>query len=330
MTTEGPDSAGERLPRRRRRAWFWLILAVFSLGVSELASRVLVLALDRRPLLQRDPVTGWGLQEDLDQVRTYRGGGFAISTDPLGRRRTAPAGSSPAGPSILVVGDSFAQGLGVADQDTFAWVLGDRTGRRVVNLGVLGFESAQELAALRRYLAERPDEEIGDVILLVFDNDLLDCQLPFDPAIGRTRPLLGDESYSPAWVDVLMDSSRMVWLVNGVLAKLRGPSDVSHARGLETVESCVREIRELAASRGARTHVVAYRRLSEPEVLDSVWLELLERCRAVDLTPVILAAGGEALIGFDGLHWNAAGHGVVAARLLELLGGEPAGPGASR
>lgn len=54
------------------------------------------------------------------------------------------------GPAIAVVGDSFAMGWGVQDDETFAAVLQRETGRRVYNLAVSSYGTSRELLRLMR------------------------------------------------------------------------------------------------------------------------------------------------------------------------------------
>ncbi len=90
--------------------------------------------------------------------------------------------SETAGPDttrIVILGDSFAYGQAVAEEDIFVRrlerILNERSGGRayeVVNAGVPGYGSAQELLFMRE-LSERGVR--GDIYLLVmFTNDILD------------------------------------------------------------------------------------------------------------------------------------------------------------
>ena len=62
-------------------------------------------------------------------------------------RATAPAPVT-AGPTILVLGDSFVQGWAVSDEETFVWRLQQQFPRvRFVNLGSSGYGVTQPLLA---------------------------------------------------------------------------------------------------------------------------------------------------------------------------------------
>lgn len=73
------------------------------------------------------------------------------------------------GPAIAVVGDSFAMGWGVQDDETFAAVLQRETGRRVYNLAVSSYGTSRELL---RFVRSGLFEEVDTIIIQYCDNDL--------------------------------------------------------------------------------------------------------------------------------------------------------------
>lgn len=73
------------------------------------------------------------------------------------------------GPAIAVVGDSFAMGWGVQDDETFAAVLQRETGRRVYNLAVSSYGTRRELLRLIR---SSLFEKVETIIVQYCDNDL--------------------------------------------------------------------------------------------------------------------------------------------------------------
>jgi hypothetical protein len=78
-------------------------------------------------------------------------------------------GPKPQGPGIAVLGDSYAMGWGVNDEDTFPAVLQRLSGRPVYNLGVASYGTARELIRLERNgLPDRVDT----VIIQYCENDL--------------------------------------------------------------------------------------------------------------------------------------------------------------
>jgi len=86
-------------------------------------------------------------------------------------------GPKPPGVGIAVVGDSYAMGWGVDDEETYGAVLQRLTGRPVFNLGVSSYGTVRELRLLDRSgLLGRVDT----VILEYCDNDLEE-NLDFKP-----------------------------------------------------------------------------------------------------------------------------------------------------
>jgi lysophospholipase L1-like esterase len=70
---------------------------------------------------------------------------------------------------ILLLGDSITFGWGVAEEQTFARRLEQRLGAEVINLGVGGYNTAMEKAALEKYgLGYSPDA----IVLVYVFNDL--------------------------------------------------------------------------------------------------------------------------------------------------------------
>ncbi|QFY42110.1 SGNH/GDSL hydrolase family protein [Candidatus Methylospira mobilis] len=74
-------------------------------------------------------------------------------------------------PGIAVVGDSFAMGWGVNDNETYASVLEEMTGRPVYNLGVSSYGTYRELLRLEK---SGLIDKIDTIILQYCDNDLFE------------------------------------------------------------------------------------------------------------------------------------------------------------
>jgi hypothetical protein len=118
---------------------------------------------------------GWQLRANWTQRD-----GTPFTTDAARCRRQPPP--APAGaPRLLVLGDSIAFGTGVADEQTFASLLG-RRGLTVANFGVPGWGIDQSLLRFEREAAAfRPATVILNVCLA---NDLADVMLSsylYDP-----------------------------------------------------------------------------------------------------------------------------------------------------
>ena len=287
----------------------------------------------RAAFVVSDEQAGWALQPDLRvQLRVGDGGQYVISTDGEGHRITLRAGerSAAINPSVILVGDSFVQGQSVNDSETFGWILAHETSLNVVNLGVLGYGTDQELVCLRAYLEAHPALEVRDVVVLVFDNDFIDVQVGFHPALGRTKPCfrLGDGpletgGYRRSLSDRLMDVSSLYWLINSKRALFFKDPEPLVAGGSEVVLACVEAMREITTRRGARFHLLAHRHLRGLKPFpEEVWVDFLQRSGATDITPSLRAMKADDPIGYDGGHWSAAGHRLVASLVKERLEGD--------
>lgn len=185
--------------------------------------------------------------------------GARMRTDSAGARADAER-ERPKPPGvhrILLLGDSQTFGQGVAFEETFgeriAAELAARSGRPVeaVNLGVDGYNTVQEAAALRaKGLAYEPD----CVVLLVTGNDL---ELPAflaraDPHRGGRRSLLLDglrdlwrqlrrerldafEPLTPARPDDVREEYRHMVGLEGHRRALRSIADATRGQGLPVV-----------------------------------------------------------------------------------------------
>jgi len=89
-----------------------------------------------------------------------------LSTDAHGFRST-PAFEAKR-PLGIVLGDSMAQGFYLTDEQTVPWQLSKLTNSNVLNTGVGGYSSDQELIMLQKVIANKPQW----VVLLFFANDL--------------------------------------------------------------------------------------------------------------------------------------------------------------
>ncbi len=156
-----------------------------------------------------DPVTGHMHRPNVEGWYREEGEAY-IRMNSAGLRDREHAAAKPAGVvRILVLGDSYAEALQVPMEKTFWAVLeqglndcgafGSNT-VEVINLGVSGFGTAQELLALRTWgWAYRPD-----VILLAFltANDFADNLKELSPTSSPPRPY-----FTPKGTNLVLDQS---------------------------------------------------------------------------------------------------------------------------
>jgi hypothetical protein len=320
---------------RRPRLWTRLVLILASttvaLACGEIGARLFVVVTHRVPLIMTDERAGWRLQPNLrDEIRGGEGGQFVINTDAEGhrltRRRDEPAIEGK--PTLLVLGDSFAQGIAVEDHETFPWILAHDLGLNVVNLGVLGYGTDQELVDLEAYLEAHPRLDVRDILVMVATNDFMDVQLDHH-YLGRSKPhfrvtdgRLERPSYRLGLSDRLMDASYFYWLANSQLAAHFGPPIPDPGAGSDLVIACLAAMHDAATRRGARLHVLVHHLGKAWPTTESWWSDFRQRTGATDITERLSPPDGSNPFAYDGHHWSAAVNQRVAALIKERLAAE--------
>ena len=299
-----------------------LVGLIVALAAGEAATRLAGRVLHRIPIVASHPMMGWTGRSNLHRAaKTYSGGTFRMSTDSLGHRLSYPSEQSPAddSPVILLAGDSFVQGVGVEDEATVGRQLANTLrGHHVINLGIAGYGSDQELLSIEDYF-RTGSHSVSDIVVVVYENDFRDVQKSFDFALARSKPVfrvsgqqLERGSYALSLLDRLMDHSHLVWLVRSKITYRFRPPEVRPESGVDVVVACLEEIRRVGRAHHARVQVVAHRQLGPPyghasEMSDELWREFIQKSGALDMTESIRAGPGPAPIGFDGLHWSVEG-----------------------
>jgi len=102
------------------------------------------------------PELGFAYKPNLNVILWHPEAGFwTLRTDPRGFSNTDPTLQDRA--DVVVLGDSFMQGVLVEPEESFPARLAAQTGRRVLNLGIPGWDAYQYPIALRQFgLRARP------------------------------------------------------------------------------------------------------------------------------------------------------------------------------
>ncbi len=306
---------------------------VLALVLGETLVRIAGRVLHRRQVVASHPHMGWTGWPNLNRAaKTSATGTFRLSTDSAGRRIVYPTGrqSSKPTPVLLLVGDSFVQGIGVEDEETLGWHMAlGLPDRRVINLGVAGYGTDQMLLSIEDFYRTDPSR-VDDIVVVSYENDFRDVQNTFDYALARAKPAFRGRgkdvervAFTRPFLDRLMDRSELVWFARSKIMYALRPPELPPDAGVDLAVASLDSIRALGRAKGARVYVFGHRQLGPPlgfpsEVSDSIWGEFLRRSGAVDLTDVV-RAGSARPIGFDRLHWSAEGHRRVARRILEAL-----------
>lgn len=299
--------------RLRRKIIFGLFTGILTVFVCELCVSTWVTQ-TRGPLLyETDPELGYRLRPQLDVTRNANGHRWRMRTDSNGRR-IVPAPSLPEeGMTVLLLGDSFAFGEGVDDDQTMAAHIAKK-GFRVVNLSVPGYGTHQELMVLRRYLKH---ESADYVITLVYRNDLNDVLCSYKhfrhrPTAAMVNGRVHVSDFQPPLTDYLVDHSYLFALYRSLSMQ----NSRTNGDGCLIVADCLRQIQEEALSADCVPLFMCYD-AKHPQRIQEL-LKYRDEFAMTDLTPIICGAAGD-VIGPDGVHWNAIGHEIAGAAVLNSL-----------
>ncbi|HEY8240708.1 MAG TPA: SGNH/GDSL hydrolase family protein [Kiritimatiellia bacterium] len=237
----------------------------------------------------------------------------------------------------LVLGDSFAFGFGVRDDETFAHRLKWR------NLAVPGYSTDQELLLLEQVAARTKPRRVIVVVCLV--NDLFDNTLPYPLQAPHAKPqfeLDGDRlllrnvpvpRVEKSALDEARDLASAVhggkapwWLQSRLLSAAWPDRNDYKGRFTANIELFKALVVRMKASCADLTLVLAPGRslVARPASASGHYQDALRReivrigeetgTRVLDLQPRL--AGGDYFL-HDG-HWNARGHAVAAESMAAL------------
>jgi|SRR5262245_19730151 len=134
-------------------------------------------------MMRINPAYGWYHATDSQKYFTTEGEKALIVQNKLGHRGPN-YGPQPAPGKIrvLVLGDSFTEGSHVGEEELFTNIIANRySNLEVMNAGIGGYSTVQEYLYLRNAGIElHPDL----VLLMFFENDLLENCVSFYPSIG--------------------------------------------------------------------------------------------------------------------------------------------------
>ncbi len=295
-----------------------------------------------------DPDFGWAHKPGYSGRFSSFGFDVAVRTNSQGFRGPDRPLKLPAEQRrVVVLGDSFTWGFGVEEDETFVSQmdagLGD--GFDVVNLGVSGYSTDQELLLYRQH-GRRYGADV--VVLVVATNDFAMNVSPIAYLLYG-KPVFRRESGSlqltntpvprtPLLERVLVGTAQQSYLLTGlnrireqlrVSAALEQPSSVEAAaesRPFPKTEAehvtvaLIEALRRDVEADGARLLVVLVEDIYGGDMFRG---EL--RGLGLDLVSLdeVLTRGEEGMYLPDGLHWTAAGHArvkrAVMPRVRELL-----------
>jgi len=336
---------------------------VFALAACELAARVAFPAPPdptRQPQIvyQSDPDVRYVL---LPNQRGWIDDGF-VTTNSLGFRGGEVATPKPSGRlRIVAIGDSLTFGWGVNDAETFCSQLEQLLRKRfqgsdldVINLGVGGYDTRQEVALLGRNVARlQPDL----VLVGFYSNDVPEAlddkdSMPSSPVAASPATQAGKVLHlnpvPASWLDAQMRRSRAIYTTGRVLKRLGHRSewgtsgfsmelDILKGRDSADLDTAwaevTKQLADLRSTATAQGFAVGIVVLPPREQVLGAYPDARyqSRLRAIadqlgflliDPLPALARAKGniDALyIPYDRNHPSAAGHRVLAQAIDESL-----------
>jgi hypothetical protein len=260
--------------------------------------------------------------------------GFTITTGEYSTRSNGGTSPRVERPLALAVGDSFAFGDQVNDEDSWPAVLERLSGRRVINAGVPGFGLDQ--AVLR---AEQLAEIYGpDIIIVSFiPDDVLRCEMSywsghakpyFEIDQGGLRlhpaPVPSPAAYAP--LKRLLSASVTMDLLFPRFLHWEGPEVVvAHHQGREVACRLMERLAALGRARQARIVVLAQPQVPDtpPEHLEikngALACAGASQLSALDLFPVIDSLAPEQRARLFHGHMTVEGNRLVGTELAHFL-----------
>jgi lysophospholipase L1-like esterase len=356
---------------RRPHGWQQLVAriavaaaAVFvACGLCELGARMIF---PPPPAGFRQPQLGYLRDPELRYVPAASQKGWIddgfVTINSLGFRGPEPAVPKPSGRfRIAVIGDSLTLGWGVHDQETYAARLEQLLRRRfpgrdldVVNLGIGGYNTRQEVTFLARYV---PRLEPDLVLVGFYANDLPDALDDEGPA-GRGGTRIAAKNARPGqlmyinptptgWLDRQLRKSRAAFVAGRAYKRLRGQSEWGEAgfaleldllagrssadldRAWQRVAAEFERLRALSHTAGFSVAIVVLppREQVTGQAPSRVYQNRIGQIAAplgfhvIDPLPALATrdAANDLFIPYDRNHPSAEGHRLIAEAILRYV-----------
>lgn len=292
---------------------------------------------------QHDPIVGWA-HRPL-QTGRFESYGFSTSVriNSHGYRGPEIEYEKPDDVRrVVVLGDSFVWGFGVEEQDIFTSRLGQSLGSgvEVVNLGVSGYSTDQELLIYRsegrRYspdlvvlvvAANDIANNVTDTAYVVYGKPLFrllgdelvltNQPVPTTPGVRRAIFGLATQSYVLNELNRTLEARRIdqASTEDRVVTSRVAPA-MSRTDAERMTMRLLSEIRAEVEADKARFLVVLVDRIYGGENFRLALNDVGIRYLALD---DYLPLAGEPMHIPDGLHWNAAGHRVVSKAIESFV-----------
>jgi lysophospholipase L1-like esterase len=325
--------------------------------ILEVLLQVAVPVLYRPRFTRIDPVVGWYHTSSVQTVSTVEGHRYRESYNSHGYRGPEHSVKKTQGTlRVVVLGDSFVDGSEVGDDELFTWQLQEGLqGVEVINLGVYGYSTAQELITLE-HVGLKYDPDI--VLLVTLTNDFIGNGFNFSffgPAprfVLKGDSLVLESTSDPKaqatfratnlpvpGMSFLHKNSQLYYFVNQYIYQRLISGRINEiyeeqrqsfppsARN-EMYLRLIQRMKEILDERGIDfLTVLAYERHELKQGDQSPMTEVRQALEAngiqtLDLYTDLRAAefrADSSLYYRENIHWNARGHKTVAEILLRQL-----------
>lgn len=335
------------VPSEKNGVPVWcLSLGVIGIGILalcfvEFAALSYLQANGRPRILEHDSELGWANRPNFSgSLRRGDGAFWDVTIDQEGHRRLY-TNTSTETQHIVVLGDSFTFGDSIGSDEHFLSIMAKRIGGEIVNLGVVGYSTDQELITFQRYKGK------CDVLVLMsyLGNDLRDNISHFEPGGLRFKPryreddgaMVYEASLHP-FINRLRHTSYLAtallrvgfeWFPTLSVFDAVDHDQITSQSGdiyIKLVQSILDEARKREVSK-----VIIFVWSGMAKMDDSWVVDRLQKAKGslgyqvIDLDRVFLERAVKMKDAYfsaeidPGLHWNAKGHSLVAGILEDAL-----------
>lgn len=339
------------------------VAAVIAFGACEVAARIIFPA---PPDRTRQPPVAYLYDPEIRYVLAPNQQGWIddglVTVNAQGfRSRTPTALPKPEGRfRIVTLGDSVGIGMGVADDETYSAQTERLLRQRfpgkdieVVNLGVPGYDTRQEVGLLRRHVAQlKPDL----VLLGFYSNDVPDVLegsvtptgTPIAAGQQRTGQVLHMDSTNPSFADKYLRRSRIIFIAGRTFNRVRGAGESGMARltiemdmvqgkrspeidkAWSKIEMQMQTLETMAKEQGFRCAIVALppRELVTGQYSGNAYLSQIRAVAdplgfpVIDPIPTMMAKRTDKdglYIAYDRNHPDALGHLAIAEAIVSQI-----------
>ena len=144
----------------------------------------------KKRIYEFDPLLGWKVKKNLTAKKYSSGKKYEIFTNKFRFRSNKEKNilHDPCDFNYIFLGDSFVFGAGVDIENRFDVLLNKEKAVNSINFGVPAFSILQSYLKQKQYINQFNCKISKKLILIVYENDLVDAQLTH--VAYRTRPLL--------------------------------------------------------------------------------------------------------------------------------------------